>query len=215
MTDEEHTQLRTFLSSLIIHAILLGALFFLMSREPEEGTQNTPIDLESIQTKQASRPRSRPRSSTQGATNSSSSNRGNSVSLADLGMRLNTQSGPSDYEPTHENSVPDGNDTSDILNPDPRVARFNQYVYNKVQGWLDRDAYMNPRTLTGTVKLKIWFDGDGNYLEEETLFEAIDPEFKEIVARALRKAFSTPIPRPYLYIREKFFIERMVRIRDH
>jgi hypothetical protein len=102
-----------------------------------------------------------------------------------------------------------------MMNPDPRIARFNQYVYNKVQGWLDRDRDLNHDQIYGTVKVRIWFDADGNYLEAETVYDAIDPNFQKIVERALRKAFNMPIPHPYLYLNKKFSIERMVVIRKY
>jgi hypothetical protein len=147
------------------------------------------------------------------ATTKNSSN--HFVSLSDLGMRLNTDpvqeaTNPQEMRPSTETTDDDG---WDIMNPDPRVARFNQYIYNTVQGWLDRDAYLNSKPLYGTVKLKIWFTKNGEYLENETIFDAIDEDFREIVKRALRKSFTNPIPHPFLYQKEKFFIIRQVVVR--
>jgi len=63
--------------------------------------------------------------------------------------------------------------------------------------------------------VRIWFDENGNYLETETVYDAADPNFQMIVARALRKSFAVPIPKPFLYIHRKFSIERMVVIRPY
>ena len=206
--------------SVIIHALLIAGLYYLLTLQPQERPDSSPIQIDSITPKKsqervAKRSKSVPVSQPQTHAKTSDSSH---VSLSDLGMRFS-------YEPSVPQNaaksaaetpadIPDDNGW-DIMNPDPRVARFNQYIYNTVQGWLDRDAPQNPAHMTGSVKVRIWFDADGNYLENETVYDAIDPDFQKVVARALHKSFINPIPHPFLYIHKKFSIERVVVLREH
>ena len=202
-------------TSIALHILLFGAIFYLLSREPLEGTKSDPIQIDTFQEKKAARVRP-PRTSTGVAHHDSKATQtSHSVSLSDLGMRFSTDPLPEPAETAQSTPSPDvpNNDGWDVMNPDPKIARFNQYIYNTVQGWLDRDAYMNTEKMYGTVKVKIWFDENGNYLENETVYDAIDPNFKRIVQRALSKSFAVPIPRPFLYVHKKFSIERMVVVR--
>ena len=210
-------------TSLVIHAILFGILLWLALQNPIQldGLSDATIQLDSVNTQSPAKTK---RGSRLKRSTPSTKDRSEGISLSDLGMRMRPLESHS--EPEREsnhyststddginpNQVPEGN--GDILTPDPRLARFNQYIYKTVQGWLDRDAYLNTERIYGTVQLKIWFSADGEYLEDETLFEFQDPNFKAIVARALRKSFATPIPRAYLVKKQKFFIERQVVIRQ-
>jgi hypothetical protein len=212
MESEQDRKIQPIWVSFFIHALLVALLYYLLFWGDDRQVQGgDTIQIDSVTNdRQTGR-----RATTKKHISSQSKNSTHGVSLSDLGMRLDTRTSASDSSPTdtrNESEVASDDDW-DVLNPDPRVARFNQYVYNVVQGWLDRDAYMNTKPLTGTVKIRVWFDENGNYLEKETIYEAIDPDFQAIVARALRKAFSVPIPRPYLISKKKFFIIRTVVIR--
>ncbi len=203
------------LASFLTHGAIVLILALLINQNIEVGDHgSTTIQVDTVSPakhKYSKNENSRAASHAQPSTRSQ-----NRISLSDLGLKLNHTPLPPVNEES-ESSPPAASDDGgwDTLNPDPRIARFNQYVYNTVQGWLDRDAYLNHQRLTGTVKVKIWFDKDGNFLEDETVYEAIDPDFKKIVERALKKSFANPIPHPFLYRHEKFSIERIVVIRDH
>lgn len=137
-------------------------------------------------------------------------------SLSSLAMRMTPQTPLQEEEqPRGDKGDSETQDAWDMLNPDPRQARFNQYLYYTVQGWLDRDAYLNTQKIYGTVKLKIWFTEKGEWLEDETEFDAIDDNFKGIVRRALRKSFERPIPLAYITQKHKFFIVRTVVVRGN
>jgi hypothetical protein len=207
--------------SIAIHAILAALIyyFFFYNQPADSGKSPETVQIDTInESAPAPKKSQRTASKNHYTPSTQATSRSHSISLSDLGMRLNTAPMPQQKE-GEENSPPptenDGEDSSwDMLNPDPRIARFNQYVYNTVQGWLDRDAYLNRQALYGTVKVKIWFSADGEYLENETEYEAIDEDFKKIVARALHKSFMNPIPHPYMYKHEKFSIVRTVVIRN-
>jgi hypothetical protein len=210
--------IQPFLISGAFHGLLFLLLLWIILLRPEEGAQNSsPIQIDTITEKKTQRKIVQQLKKHEDSHSSTSKNTPHSVSLADLGMRLNTDPVPetqtSEQPQELRPSQAADDDGWDVMNPDPRVARFNQYIYNTVQGWLDRDAYMNMQPLYGTVKLKIWFTKDGEYLEDETIFDAIDSDFREIVKRALRKSFAVPIPRPYIFQKEKFFIIRTVVVR--
>ena len=214
--QKDPSPILSFLKSVVLHALIFGLIYYLFLMNPDEGNpKSAPIEVQTISDKVQKKI---VHHSAKNPVNHSAtpSKHAHEVSLSDLGMRLNTdpvpeQSSAEENRPSQEAANDD--DGWDVMNPDPRVARFNQYIYNTVQGWLDRDAYLNQKQLYGTVKLKIWFTKDGEYLEDETIFDAIDEDFREIVKRALRKSFMNPIPRPFLYKKEKFFIVRTVVVR--
>lgn len=204
-----------FFGSVVFHALLVWALFYWVGRPPV--LVDPPITVEVKESNSQQRSES--------ARHGKASGRGDRafetpprVSLADLGMSMNDLTRPREVEDSGE--VRSGAETFDptggwdLMNPDPKIMRFNLYVYNTVQRQLDLESMRNQIRLTGTVKVKIWFDADGNYLAAETVYQAIDPDFQAIVDRALRAAFAQPVPRPYLYKREKFFIEREVFVRQ-
>ncbi len=205
-------------ASMFLHGLLIALLVYLIFfRAPTIEKQNERYDIDvSVQKKHAT--------ATTSATGSSAihnrSSGHSSVSLGDLGMRWRPVE-PMPVRPQTEESFYSTNESVsdeggwDVMNPDPKLARFNRYVYNTVQGWLDRDSYLNPAQLTGTVQVRIWFDGEGNYLENETNFQAVDPDFRTLVARALHKSFAVPIPRPFLYTHQKFSILRTVYVRHY
>lgn len=226
MPELKDLKLSPLVASILYHAVVMGAIvYFTLHQLPEDGQNVQPIQIESIN--EAKPKLTRFQRKTQevhqnnGERTAKSIGNSHRVSLSDLGMRLDTSERPSQESsnlPTQtENNTYDTPDLGgwDLMNPDPRVARFNQYVYNVVQGWLDRDSSQNTQVLTGTVKIRVWFDGDGNYLENETNYDAIDPQFQKIVERALKKSFSRPIPHPFLYTHKKFSIDRMVVLRPY
>ena len=213
----------TFLSALLHGLLLLLALFFIYRNDVGSRQGSEPIQIESItqkpsavKEKQTSRQKST--APTRSAKNSKAVPDG--ITLGSLAMRMDyrtpTASAQDFYQPMPESHIGQAEpaDDWDTMNPDPRVARFNQYIYNTVQGWLDRDAPSNHQMLTGIVKLRIWFSADGEYLEKETVFDAVDPNFQAIVERALRKSFMNPIPKIYLTQKKKFFIDRTVVLRN-
>jgi hypothetical protein len=215
-TLQDRPPILSFSKSVVLHALIAWLIYYLMTQNPDDGVQHSaPIEVTSVDAKpqrkivHSEKARVHP--------TETAPKRSHEVSLSDLGMRLNTDPVP-EQNNTPEESRPSADAANDdegwdVMNPDPRVARFNQYIYNTVQGWLDRDAYLNSKPLYGTVKLKIWFTKDGEYLEDETIFDAIDEDFREIVKRALRKSFANPIPHPFLYQKEKFSIVRQVVVR--
>ncbi len=208
-------KLPPFYASVVIHGLLLGLMIFLITREPDTGAKSEPIQIESINGVKPKR--NVPRHTVQPLANRVSDAMGTNnhqVSLKDLGLRINHDVKPDEAAPDQAQEVPD-EDSWDVMNPDPKVAQFNQYIYRTVQGWLDRDSSVDMDPIYGTVKVRIWFDENGNWLENETVYQAVDPNFQRIVARALRKSFAAPVPKPYLYLHHKFFIERMVRIRQY
>ena len=216
MDETNEYTLPPLIISFLLHALIFGVIVFLFSQNLEDGSPNSePIQIESVKEKKRS-VKVKIKNEKE-LSHTSVNHHGHSVSLSDLGMRLDTSSKPeSDRQGARspfESAPESGSDDWDVLNPDPRVARFNQYIYNTVQGWLDRDSYLNQQKLYGTVKIKIWFTKDGEYLENETNFEAIDSDFEQIVRRALRKSFMNPIPRPFLFQHDKFFIVRTVVLR--
>jgi hypothetical protein len=203
--------------SVVVHAVLLALLFFWVGRPPL--MVDPPIEVDYQTAKE-----SKMNPETQRHGKADGTGRGawaprSKVTLSDLGMRFD----PTRPERVRDESSEDmrrGAETFDptagwdLMNPDPRIMRFNLYVYNTVQRQLDRESMQNQIRLTGTVKVKIWFDAEGNYLSAETQYQAIDPDFQKIVERSLRLAFMNPIPTPYMYKKEKFFIEREVYVRN-
>ena len=213
MNETQDQKSSSLFTSAVLHGLLFAGLFYILSLEPKEGGKSEPIQIETIQAKKTIK---------EPTTHFKAAEKSQAVSLNDLGMRLshepfheapeplggNTNQGASDESPAERN------DGWDIMNPDPKIARFNRYIYTTVQGWLDRDAYLNIEKMYGTVKVLIWFDENGNYLENETVYDAIDPNFQRVVAKALQKSFAVPVPRPFLYLHHKFSIERVVVIRQ-
>jgi hypothetical protein len=219
--SESNLPARSLVISMVIHALLFGLLLWLALRNPvvSDGLQESSIQLDAVIN---NRPSATRRGSIRKTERSMSRGASAGISLGDLGMHMAPLE--SHVEPEYDSNVPSQTDGQsrdfvpdgdwDLLNPDPRLARFNQYIYKTVQGWLDRDAYLNTERIYGTVKVKIWFSPEGEYLENETLFEFQDENFKAIVARALRKSFNRPVPRAFLSKKEKFYIERSVVIRQ-
>lgn len=215
MAAKPNRKINPIFASILLHALLLACLMVFVYFSEPSAPNDEPIQVETVKESRS------PKRSNQHLSRSSVNGHArqaphsHSVSLSDLGMRLDErsyqhESNPDEATPASET---EGDGGWDMLNPDPRVARFNQYVYNTVQGWLDRDAYQNNQSIYGSVKVKLWFSATGEWLEDESVYDAADPEFRRIVIRALRKSFANPIPRPFLFKHEKFFIERMVVIR--
>ncbi|MBS1959061.1 MAG: hypothetical protein JST80_06275 [Bdellovibrionales bacterium] len=208
---------RAFSRSLLLHSIFAILIYFLVFRNPPPPIQTELIVTDSFGDKNKIEKRRPPRT----GILARSARKAEGVTLSDLGMQFN----PLEYVAPNSRSSPESfytgpstvNDDSgwDLLNPDPRIARFNQYLYNTVQGWLDRESYLITGTLTGTVKIKMWFDAEGNYLENETVYDAIDPDFKRIVQISLHNSFLRPIPKPYLFTNKKFSIQRQVVLRKY
>lgn len=205
--------------SFSLHAGLLLLLWILWEHRPEL-LREEPIQVEFADPRSGLKERrATERHLTPGAPSRRAAPRGRrAVTLSDLGMRFDPLAVPSEPLPGSDEAVdnkdPQG-DGWDLLNPDPKIARFNQYIYNVVQTELDREGGPMAHQLLGTVKVTLWFDADGNYLEDQTKYAAIDETFREIVARSLRRAFARPVPRPYLYLDRKFSIQREVFIRRY
>lgn len=212
MTATEDRNITPVIESVFIHLAFALVLTLIILNQPSQSDRGTEqIQFDTVK-KQASHGGKLRKGA---AANVKQKDIPSHISLADLGMRLDhsiSQSAGSESSEPAAEALED--DHWDLNNPDPRIARFNQYIYNTVQGWLDRDAYLNHAMLQGTVKVRIWFDGEGNYLENETEYEAIDPDFQRIVARALKKSFANPVPRPFLFMNRKFSIQRVVVIRN-
>ncbi len=212
--------------SVLLHALILALALLLIYQNEKSGSRqgSEPIQIESI-TKKPAQSSVRKEKQTTRSQSAAPSSRSKAVpdgiTLDSLAMRMDyttPTAKPSDFyqaAPESHFGQAEPADDWDVLNPDPKLARFNQYIYNTVQGWLDRDRYQNRQELSGTVRVRIWFTGDGEFLENETEYEAIDPEFQKIVERALRKSFANPIPRPFLFTNKKFSIERTVVLRKY
>jgi hypothetical protein len=197
-----------------LHALLLALFYFLWTHRPEVSPKSDPIVVEYSGQKEHA---PTARHLNPGSPTRRAAPRGRrSVTLSDLGMRFDPLEAPSEPAPGSDAAVdnkdPQG-DGWDLLNPDPKIARFNQYVYNVVQTELDRESGPMAQRLLGTVKVTLWFDQDGNYLDDRTKYAAIDSSFREIVRRSLKRAFARPIPKPFLYLARVFSIQREVFIR--
>lgn len=131
------------------------------------------------------------------------------VSLNDIGLKADFRA----RDPAADESMPGLPGGWDLDNPDPSVARFNQYVYEVVQRQLDFESRWLQERPRGTVKMRIWFDEKGNYLMTQSKFDAIDARFQKIVERALKNAFETPVPRTFVYSKKSFYIDREVYVR--
>jgi hypothetical protein len=221
MDSSENRKSLSVFTSAVLHALLIGLIFWFFNLKPDEPPPgNDAIDVTTVSKEKNFKPKSvKQKKIVSTAPVNHSSHGERMVSLADLGMRLDRNPAPvASSSENSERAMPDAEDTPDegwdVLNPDPKLARFNQYIYNTVQGWLDRDAYMNHQQLYGQVRVKLWFSADGEWLENETVYDAVDEDFIKIVQRALRKSFTNPIPRPYLFKHEKFSIQRTVVIRS-
>ena len=208
---------RPYLFSFFIHVVLLllALLIVIKSNQlAEENSKNETYQIDSILDRKREKKQVAPLVKKGMSHNQKSkSETMSSIPLSSLGMRLNPPTPLEKPEPQGDQGDSEKEDDWDVLNPDPRLARFNQYIFYTVQGWLDRDAYLNNQNLYGTVKVKIWFTEKGEYLEDETVYDAADPQFRLIVARALRKSFMNPIPAVYLTKKTKFSIERTVVVR--
>lgn len=200
-----------------LHAMLIAAMWWLWSHRPAEIPRDEPITVEFAGEKDR---KPSPRHLNPGSPRARSASRASRppVTLDDLGMTFDpvaiarqaqSETAPADAV---DNRDPQG-DGWDLLNPDPKVARFNQYLYNVVQRELDRESQLGLRQFLGTVKIKLWFDTEGNYLAERTDFKAIDSEFRELVARSLKRAFARPIPKQYVYLDHTFSVQREVYVR--
>lgn len=208
--------------SVFLHALILLLAYFILIQEGAPGSKKgEPIQIESITEKRASKKEKQSfRHAQTRESRTASKAVPDGITLGSLAMRMDYSRQAAKeqdfYQPMPENQFaePEPSDDWDVMNPDPRLARFNLYIYNTVQGWLDRDAHLNRTPLTGTVRVKIWFSAEGEYLESETVFDAVDPNFQAVVERALRKSFTNPIPKMYLTQKKKFFIERTVVLRN-
>jgi hypothetical protein len=216
MTEAELEKLSSFLRSLVTHGLLLAFVYwFFLNRDPRPQDQDL-IAVEYPSPKRVSPHSDASRGSRSDSTAASTSHR---VRLEDLGVRFSPLApAPETHEPQgHADSAVAQDFTGgwDLLNPDPKRARFNRYIYQTVQRWLDHESMMNRLQLTGTVKVRIWFDGEGNYLASQTQYRAVDSDFQRIVDRALQLAFQEPVPKAFLFTDQTFFIDREVYVRPY
>lgn len=206
--DAEQKKIQTFVTSALLHAIILASLLYLFRGSP------IPLDPPiSVQINEPSPQDATGRSRKRVTQNQvhPTSKTARQVTLDDLGVKMTYSAREFPEETSVKQDADDGG--WDLMNPDPKVAGFNQYIFSTIQRRLDYESMNNRRMLTGTVKVRLWFDPDGNFLFDETEYQAIDPDFQRIVARALFAAFQSPVPRPYLYSKEKFYVDREVFFR--
>ena len=217
---------KPFFTSITLHAFLLALalLFYLKNREtPLVPAGTLEVNLVDDHPRTLPRPLSRPSLPRMSRAHRSDPGASHPISLNDLGVSIERelQSMPqsNDSNDSYEHPVTDPHSPTfadgdwDLLNPNPVLARFNQYLYYTVQGWLDRYSALNPMPIFGSVRVKLCFSGTGEYLEDETVIEADDPNFRNLVVRSLRKALEHPIPKVYLPEHRKFYVERSVVIR--
>ena len=81
-----------------------------------------------------------------------------------------------------------------------------------------QDAFDDPAeaadpSFYGIVHVKIWFSDEGEYIEDESEFEAEDPHFKIMVKRLLRKVWSYPLSRQYFKQHKKFSLDFPVHLK--
>ena|GEM_PF-3193446 len=221
---------KPFFTSITLHAFLLALAlwFYLKNREAPLIPAGT-LEVNLIGDHPHTLPRPLPRRVSRAhRLDLDSRHASRPISVNDLGVSIarelqsasvpesdhSPESDDSDSHPVsdpHSQTFADGD--WDLLNPNPVLARFNQYLYYTVQGWLDRYSALNPMPIFGSVRVKLCFSGTGEYLEDKTVIEADDPNFRNLVVRSLRKALERPIPKAYLPEHHQFYVERSVVIR--